>query len=80
LGGCDVGAYFPVAFFPAILKNISLYTPLGASQFITYAAYPSWAETYMKMFSLQIFWIFILGIVLYFLQKNAFKKLSVNGG
>jgi ABC-2 type transport system permease protein len=74
------GAYFPVVFFPDFLKHLSLYTPIGASQFLTYTVYPNWADMYIKMFLTQIFWIFVLGLVLYLLQKKAFQKLSVNGG
>jgi ABC-2 type transport system permease protein len=74
------GAYFPIAFFPEILKKISLYTPIGASQFVTYAAYENWSQIYLKLFCLQIFWIIVLGLLLYFVQKKAFENLSVNGG
>jgi ABC-2 type transport system permease protein len=74
------GAYFPVAFFPEILKKVSLYSPIGASQFITYTAYENWSQIYLKMFLLQLFWIIILGVILFSIQKKAFKKLSVNGG
>lgn len=74
------GAYFPVAFFPTLLKNISLYSPLGASQFITYTVYKNWPEVFLKMFMIQIFWIIILGLILFLIQRQAFKKLSVNGG
>lgn len=74
------GAYFPVAFFPEILKNLSLYTPLGASQFLTYTAYANWSSIFLKMFLIQMFWIILLGIILYLIQKNAFQKLSINGG
>ncbi len=74
------GAYFPVAFFPEILKKLSLYTPIGASQFLTYIVYENWPNIYIKMFSIQIFWILIMGMILFFIQKSAFKKLSVNGG
>ena len=74
------GAYFPVAFFPDILKYVSLYTPIGASQFLTYTIYTNWSDVYVKMFLIQIFWICILGIVLFLMQKKAFQKLSINGG
>ncbi len=74
------GAYFPVAFFPPILKSLSLYTPFGASQFITYAAYESWQTTYLQMLGMQIFWIFVFGIIIFWVQKKALGKLSVNGG
>lgn len=74
------GAYFPVAFFPPILKTLSLYTPIGASQFVTYAAYPEWDENYLFMFSMQIFWIVAMALIISLVQKKAFSKLSVNGG
>ncbi len=64
----------------AILKTLSLYTPFGASQFITYAAYESWAQTYLFMFGMQVFWIIIFGVIIFWVQKRAFSKLSVNGG
>jgi ABC-2 type transport system permease protein len=74
------GAYFPVAFFPDILKVLSLYTPLGASQFVSYVALPTLEMTYLNMFSIQVFWIVVLGLFLVWMQSRAFGKLSVNGG
>ena len=74
------GAYFPVALFPDILKKISLYSPMGASQFVSYSAYTNWINIYLKMFAIQIFWILILGYILYLIEKRAFLKFSVNGG
>lgn len=74
------GAYFPVAFFPDILKALSLYTPLGASQFVSYAALPTWQITYLNMFGIQVFWIVTVGLFLWWMQRRAFGKISVNGG
>lgn len=74
------GAYFPVALFPEILKYISLYSPIGASRFTSYVAYASWSQDYLWMLGLQIFWIIIIGLILYWLQKKSFHKLNVNGG
>jgi ABC-2 type transport system permease protein len=74
------GAFFPVAFFPPILKTLSLYTPFGASQFITYSAYESWRVTYLQMFGMQLFWILVFTLIIFWVRKRAFGKLSVNGG
>lgn len=74
------GAYFPIVFFPDILKKISLYSPMGASQFVSYSAYSNWPVIYKKMFLIQFFWIIVLGFVLFYIQRKAFAKLSVNGG
>jgi ABC-2 type transport system permease protein len=74
------GAYLPIAFFPVIMQKLALYSPIGASQFISWTAYPNWSNIYLKMISLQLFWVFVFGFILYITQKNAFKKLSVNGG
>lgn len=74
------GSYLPVALFPLIMYKIALYSPFGASQFLTHSVYESWQGNWYKLFSIQFFWILILGFTLYLLFKGARKKVSVNGG
>lgn len=74
------GAFVPIAFFPEYLRLIAIWSPFGASQFITHIAYTTWPQQYLKLFGIQIMWILIFLVILYFLYKNAIKKVSVNGG
>lgn len=74
------GSYLPVALFPVIMYKIALFSPFGASQFITHSVYDSWQGNWYELFGIQIFWIIILGLVLYFMFKGVKKKVSVNGG
>lgn len=74
------GSYLPVALFPLIMYKIALYSPFGASQFITHSVYDSWQSNWYELLGIQFLWIVILGFVLYFLFKGAKKKVSVNGG
>lgn len=74
------GSFLPIALFPKFLKNIAIYSPLGATHFISHVMTPSWKDIYFQMILLQIFWI----IVFLFLNNVVFnfvsKKVSVNGG
>jgi ABC-2 type transport system permease protein len=74
------GSYLPVALFPDFLYKISVYSPFGASQFITHAVYSSWQSRWYLLISIQIVWIIALGSLTYYLFNKAKKKISVNGG
>lgn len=74
------GSYLPVALFPLLMYKIALYSPFGASQFLTHSVYESWQGNWCELISIQFFWIIILGFILYFVFKGAKKKVSVNGG
>ena len=74
------GSYLPVALFPKIMYQIAIWSPFGASQFITHIVYDSWKYNYLKLFGIQILWIIILGIMVSFIFRRAHKKVSVNGG
>ena len=74
------GSYLPIALFPPFLYKIALYSPFGASQFITHTVNESWKSDWYVLIGIQLFWIIVLGIVLYFLYSKAKNKLSVNGG
>jgi ABC-2 type transport system permease protein len=74
------GSYLPVALFPKFLYQISIYSPFGASQFMTHTVYESWQTDWFTLIAIQIFWIIILGVGTYFLFNRVKKKVSVNGG
>ena len=74
------GSYLPIALFPPLLYKVSIWSPFGASQFITHIVYNNWEDNFLKMISLQIFWIVLLGLLLYLIYKRAEKALTVNGG
>ncbi len=74
------GSYLPVALFPSFMYKIALYSPFGASQFITHTVYESWKTNWFLLISIQIFWIVILSILAYIVFLKARKKVSVNGG
>jgi ABC-2 type transport system permease protein len=74
------GSYIPVALFPEAVYKFAVWSPFGASQFITHTVYDSWRSNFFKFFGIQIFWIVILGIVVYVLFRKAHKRVSVNGG
>jgi ABC-2 type transport system permease protein len=73
------GSYVPVAFFPEILKNISLYSPFGATRYIAYLFYPDFLDRPFLYVSLQLFWIIVLAVVMVSLYAKGQKHLSVNG-
>lgn len=74
------GSYLPVALFPSFLYKIAIYSPFGASMFVSHLVYDSWKTNWLKMMGIQVFWILLLGVFLVWLFKNARQKVSVNGG
>jgi ABC-2 type transport system permease protein len=74
------GSYLPVALFPPLMYKIAIWSPFGASQFITHTVYESWGYKYLEMFEIQLMWILILGFIVIFMFNQAHKKVSVNGG
>jgi len=74
------GSYLPIALFPAFMYKIALYSPFGASQFITHTVYESWQTNWYQLVGIQLFWIVLLGLIIYFMFERAKQKVSVNGG
>ncbi len=72
-------SWVPVAFFPLGLRVFAEYSPFGAVNSIAFAMYPNFMDRYLFWVSINLFWIIVLGVLIYFVSKNAFKKLSVNG-
>jgi ABC-2 type transport system permease protein len=74
------GSYLPVAFFPTWMRQLSTGSPFGAMNFVTYTVYPNWIKNSYGMLGMQLMWIIIFGLVLYFVYNKAQKYVSVNGG
>lgn len=74
------GSYLPIALFPLLMYKIALYSPFGASFFITHTVSPSWQNNWYELIGIQLLWIFGLGIIVYWMYEQARKKVSVNGG
>ena len=74
------GSYLPVALFPAFMYKIALYSPFGASQFVTHTVYDTWQTNWYQLVGIQLFWIVSLGLIVYFMFERAKQKVSVNGG
>ncbi len=74
------GSYLPVALFPTLIYSIAVWSPFGASQFITHTVYESWKTNYLEMLGIQAAWIIIFFILVAIMFKKAHKRVSVNGG
>lgn len=74
------GSYLPVALFPAFMYKIALYSPFGASLFVTHTVYESWQTNWYQLIGIQLFWIILTGLIVYFMFKKAKQRVSVNGG
>lgn len=74
------GSYLPVALFPDFLYKISIYSPFGASQFMTHSVYESWEAGWYWLILIQVFWIIVLGIFTSIMFLKVKKKVSINGG
>jgi ABC-type uncharacterized transport system permease subunit len=70
----------PVALFPPFMYKLSLYSPFGASQFITHTVSQTWQTNWYKLIGIQFIWIIFFVVVVYFMFERAKKKISVNGG
>jgi ABC-type uncharacterized transport system permease subunit len=74
------GSYLAVALFPKFLYQAALYSPFGASLFVTHTVYDTWQSNWYILLAWQLFWIVSLGILMHFLFIRAQKKVSINGG
>ncbi len=74
------GSYLPVALFPDFVKQLAIYSPFGASQFITHTVYVSWQDEWWRLLAIQLFWIVVLGSITYLVFQRARRRVSVNGG
>lgn len=74
------GSYLPIALFPDFMYQIALYSPFGASVFVTHTVYESWAINWYKLIGIQMVWALVLGTVVYFMFSKAVRNVSVNGG
>jgi len=74
------GSYLPVALFPPFMYKLALYSPFGASQFVTHTVYEQWHSEWYLLIGIQIFWILVLLITTLIMFKRAKEKVSVNAG
>ena len=74
------GSYLPVALFPTFMLKIALWSPFGASRFVSHTVYETWQTNWSQLIGIQLFWIILLGLVVYFMFERAKQKVSVNGG
>ena len=64
----------------AFMYNLALYSPFGASQFITHTVYNTWQTQWYMLVGIQVFWIITITAAVMFMFSMARKKVSVNGG
>jgi len=74
------GSYLPVALFPPLMYKLAIYSPFGATQFLTHTVYNTWQHDWYQFIGIQLAWTLVLGIILFVMFKQAQKKISVNGG
>ena len=74
------GAYLPVALFPDFMYKFAVYSPFGASRFMSHTVYESWGSNWLMFIGIQFFWIFLLVLIAWMMFIKARKKISINGG
>ncbi|MBI4087129.1 ABC-2 family transporter protein [Candidatus Kaiserbacteria bacterium] len=74
------GSYLPVALFPTYVYALALYSPFGATQFITHTVYHTWQTEWYFKIGMQVFWVIALGAIVHIVFQRAKQKVSVNGG
>jgi len=62
------------------MKQIAVYSPFGASIFVSHTVNLEWGAVWYWRLGIQALWILALGILLKFILSRASKRLSVNGG
>ncbi len=74
------GSYLPIALFPDFMYKLALYSPFGASQFVTHTVYEPWQSNWYVLVGIQYTWVLVLSIVTLIMFTYARQKVSVNGG
>lgn len=74
------GSYLPISLFPPLMYKIALYSPFGASFFVSHIVLKTWQNNWYILIGIQLIWIIILGICISIMFAKAKEKVSVNGG
>ena len=74
------GSYLPIALFPPLLYKLAIWSPFGASFFITHTVNPAWSMQWVSMWRIQVMWIVICSGGLWMINRLAHRHVSVNGG
>lgn len=74
------GSYLPISMFPKFMKIIAYVSPFGAINFASSTVYDSWNNEFIIRISLQLLWIGIFGVLMYYVYKKSRKKAMINGG
>ncbi len=74
------GSYLPIALFPVLMYKIALYSPFGATLFVTHTVSESWKTNWYQLVGIQFIWIVIFVILTFIMFKKAKQRVSVNGG
>ena len=74
------GSYLPVALFPDLMYKIAIFSPFGASKFMTHSVYESWSSMWFQLLFIQFFWVVLLWACAFGIFKLAKIKVSINGG
>ena len=74
------GSYLPISMFPKVMKIMAYASPFGAINFASSTVYDSWNTNCYKMIGMQVLWIFIFGMILFFVYKKSKEKAMINGG
>ncbi len=74
------GSYLPISMFPKVMKIMAYASPFGAINFASSTVYDSWNTNCYKMIGMQIIWILVFGLILFFVYKKSKEKAMINGG
>jgi len=74
------GSYLPIALFPVIMYKLAVFSPFGASQFMTHTVYENWSQLWLNRISIQLFWVIITGLIVWLVFVKVRKRVSINGG
>ena len=76
------GNLIPLPFLPDGLAKVFHYSPFGAMTNAPLRIYSGdlAGAALMEMLALQVFWLAVLGLIGYMMQRRGMRRLCVQGG
>ena len=74
------GSFVPVALLPSAVRRFAEWSPFGAIMSFAQAFSPDFSGRFPSLFSSQLLWIALLGLLCVTMWNRGRKKIAINGG
>ena len=74
------GSYLPISMFPKVMKILAFASPFGAVNFASSTVYAVWKDEAFMKIGMQVIWIVIFTVIIWFLYNKSKQKMVINGG